>query len=67
MLFLRSRVSISWAVRELEISARTRHRLTMSTKLKVEKVADTDIDDTKKALVATFEFALVEDLDGHHR
>ena len=38
----------------------------MTTEIKVKDIADTDVDHTKEALVASLEFTLVEDLDGNY-
>jgi hypothetical protein len=65
--FLRSRVSIS---RErLRLAGTERQamlRRTMASELKVEDIADANVDDTKKPLIAPLELALIENLDGYH-
>lgn len=45
----------------------TKKRRTMATELKVDHIADFDVDDTEEALVALLELALVEDLDRNDR
>ena len=40
---------------------------TMTTQVEVDNIADTNIDDTKEALVPLLELPLVKDLDCNHR
>ena len=39
----------------------------MSAELKIQHIADTNVDDAKESLVPLLEFALVEDLNGDNR
>jgi hypothetical protein len=42
----------------------TKQMHTVPTKLEIDGVAGSDVDDTQKALVPSLELALIENLDG---